>query len=200
MQMAFFYDQSRCVGCYACVVSCKQWNQIPCGPVKWRRVVTMETGKYPNVSVRFLSLTCCHCENPVCIHVCPVDAIAKREKDGIVLVDSEVCLGGKKCGFRCQRACPYDAPQFDVEEYSKMQKCDFCVERLTENKKPICVEACITKALDSGPLEDLEQRYDQIREIEGFTYSPRLNPSILFKPKRSGKVVHGESPIVVHFE
>jgi anaerobic dimethyl sulfoxide reductase subunit B (iron-sulfur subunit) len=183
MQMAFFYNQNRCVGCYACVVSCKQWHQIPSGPVGWRRVVTMETGKYPNVSVRFLSLACCHCEKPVCIHVCPVDAIAKREEDGIVIVDREICLGGKKCGFRCQRACPYDAPQFDVEEYSKMQKCDFCVERLSENKKPICVEACITKALDAGPFEDLKQKYDQVRETEGFTYSPRLNPSMLFKPK-----------------
>lgn len=188
MQMAFFYDQTRCVGCYACVVSCKQWNQVPPGPAKWRRVLTMERGKYPDVAVRFLSTACYHCENPICINVCPVNAITKRARDGIVIVDKGVCLGGKKCEFACRKACPYDAPQFGAEDYAKMQKCDFCVERLKENKKPICVEACITKALDAGPLEQLKRKYNQIHETEGFRYSPSLKPSVLFRPKLNEKV------------
>jgi anaerobic dimethyl sulfoxide reductase subunit B len=198
MQMAFFYDQTRCIGCYACVVSCKQWNQVPPGPVKWRRVLTMENGIYPDVSVRFLSMACCHCENPACVYVCPVSAITKREKDGIVIVNTAACLGGKRCGFACRNACPYDAPQFDVEEYAQMQKCNFCVERLNENKKPICVEACITKALDAGPFEELRRKYDQIREAEGFAYSPRLKPSVLFRPRPNDKVIYGASPSLVH--
>jgi anaerobic dimethyl sulfoxide reductase subunit B len=188
MQMAFFYDQTRCVGCYACVVSCKQWNHIPPGPVRWRRVFTMEKGKCPNVSVRFLSIACCHCENPPCEDACPVDAITKREKDGIVIVDRGVCLGGKRCGFACREACPYDAPQFDVEEDAKMQKCNFCIERLDENKKPMCVEACMTRALDAGSLEQLKRSYNQISEAEGFAYLPGLKPSVLFKPRFHAKV------------
>jgi anaerobic dimethyl sulfoxide reductase subunit B (iron-sulfur subunit) len=112
-----------------------------------------------------------------------VDAIAKREKDGIVIVDREICLGGKKCGFRCQKACPYDAPQFDAEEDAKMQKCNFCLERVEETKKPICVEACMTKALDAGPFEELKVKCNEIREAEGFTYSASLKPSVLFRPK-----------------
>jgi anaerobic dimethyl sulfoxide reductase subunit B (iron-sulfur subunit) len=192
MQMAFFFDQTRCIGCYACVVSCKQWNQVRSGPVKWRRVLTMEEGKYPDVSVRFLSMACCHCESPACVFVCPVNAITKREQDGIVIVNKKLCLGGKRCGFACRKACPYDAPQFDDKKYGKMQKCNFCVERLSENKKPICVEACITKALDAGPFEELRRKYDQIRETEGFTYSPSLKPSVLFRPKPGDKVICGQ--------
>jgi anaerobic dimethyl sulfoxide reductase subunit B (iron-sulfur subunit) len=158
----------------------------------------MEKGKYPDVSVRFLSMACCHCENPACVYVCPVNAITKREKDGIVIVNKAACLGGKRCGFACRNACPYDAPQFDVEEYAQMQKCNFCVERLNENKKPICVEACITKALDAGPFEELRRKYDQIREAEGFAYSPSLKPSVLFRPKPNDKVIYGASPSLVH--
>ena len=182
MQMAFFFDQTRCVGCYACVISCKQWNQIPPGPVKWRQMLTTEKGKYPNVSVRFLSIACCHCENPECLNVCPVNAITKREKDGVVLVDREICLGGESCGV-CREVCPYDAPQFGAEADAKMQKCNFCAERLEENKKPICVEACMTRALDAGPLEQLKEKYDQISEAEGFEYSPCLKPAVLFRPR-----------------
>ena len=190
MQMGFFYDQTRCIGCLACVASCKQWNQIPPGPVTWRRLLTFERGKYPNVSASFLSMACYHCEKPACVRVCPVHAIVKREKDGIVIVDEEICLGGKVCKFVCRKSCPYNAPQFEAEEYSKMQKCNFCVERIEENKKPICVEACITGALDAGPMEELKEKYDQIHETEGFVYSSRLKPSVLFRPKRANKAVN----------
>jgi anaerobic dimethyl sulfoxide reductase subunit B (iron-sulfur subunit) len=185
MQMAFFFDQTRCIGCDACVVSCKQWNLIPPGPVMWRRVLTVERGKYPDVSVHFLSISCCHCENPVCLKVCPAQAISKREKDGIVIVDKEICLGGTICGFACRKACPYDAPQFEAEENPKMQKCNFCVERLEENRKPVCVEACITEALDARPLEHLKRGYRQISETKDFAYSQHLKPAFFLKPKHN---------------
>lgn len=148
----------------------------------------MEKGKCPNVSVRFLSIACCHCQNPTCVYACPVNAITKREKDGVVIVDQGVCLGGKRCGFACREACPYDAPQFDAEEDAKMQKCNFCIDRLEENKKPMCVEACMTKALDAGPMEQLKTNYKEISEAEGFVYLPGLKPSVLFKPKFHAKV------------
>lgn len=182
-QLGFYLDQSRCSGCYACAVACKDWNDIPAGPVHWRWVETMESGKYPNPKVVNITLSCLHCVNPNCIEACPADAITKREEDGIVLVDREKCLGKDACGMLCKDACSYDAPQFEAEENAKMQKCDFCLERWTEGKKPICVDACPLRALDSGPLDELKAKYGDIVKAEGFAYSAETAPAIIFKPK-----------------
>lgn len=138
--------QDRCTGCYTCVVACKDWHDIPPGPISYRRVVATEQGRYPDVRVRFRSVACDHCEDPPCISVCPVGAILKRP-DGIVLVDSERCLGRDACGGGCLAACPQGAPQFGAEPHAKMQKCDLCLDRLLAHKGPICVEACPTRAL-----------------------------------------------------
>ena len=180
MQMAFYFDQTRCIGCLTCVIACKQWHEVQPGPAKWRQLITTERGKYPNVTVGFLSIACCHCVEPACVEACPVGAITKRSEDGIVVVNREECLGKDSC-MLCWDACPYGAPQFRTEDNAKMEKCNFCFERLAENKKPICVEACITGALDAGPIEQLQTKYNAINEAEGFTYSQNLKPSVLFK-------------------
>ena len=185
MQMGFYLNQPRCTGCYACVVACKDWHDVPAGPASWLRIKTIESGKYPNPRVVNLTLTCFHCINPTCIEACPVGAITKREEDGIVLVDREKCLGKDTCGMLCKDACPYGAPQFEAEENAKMQKCNFCLERWAEGKKPICVDACPLRALDAGPLDELRAKYGDIVEVEGFSYSTETNPAIVFKSKNS---------------
>ncbi len=185
MQMGFYLDQTRCIGCYTCIVACKDWHDIPAGPASWRKVMTIEKGKYPDLFVAFLTTSCYHCKKPSCIDACPTNAIVKRESDGVVIVKQEDCLG-KDCSA-CVPACPYEIPQFGAEEKAKMQKCNFCLDRLAENKKPICVDACPTRALDAGPIEELKRKYGDIREAEGFTHSKELIPSIVFKPKRDTK-------------
>lgn len=182
MQMGFYFDQTRCTGCFACVVACKDWHDVPAGPASWRRVMTIEKGEYPDLFVAFLSTACYHCVEPGCISACPADAISKRELDGVV-VDREACLGKDNCSL-CLEECPYDAPQFGVEENAKMQKCDFCLDRLAQNKKPACVDACPMRALDAGPIEELRVKYGDTREAEGFVYSENLIPSTVFKPKK----------------
>jgi anaerobic dimethyl sulfoxide reductase subunit B (iron-sulfur subunit) len=97
-------------------------------------------------------------------------------------VDQESCLGKESCGL-CSKECPYDAPQFGAEENAKMQKCDFCVERLTQGLKPICVAACPMRALDAGPLDELMRKYGKVRAAEGFTFSSKIEPSVIFKLK-----------------
>jgi len=184
MQLGFYFDQTRCVGCYTCVVACKDWHDIAAGPVSWRWISAIEKGTYPNPFVAYLSLSCLHCEQPNCIPVCPVNAIFKRKQDGIVIVDREACLGNSKCAMLCKDACPYSAPQFGEESGAKMQKCHFCLDRLAEGKKPICVESCPMRALDSGPINDLIARYGDTMETEGFIYSSDVKPIIIFKPKR----------------
>jgi len=122
------------------------------------------------------------CIEPTCVPACPVNAISKRELDGIVVVDREACLGKDNCDM-CLQACPYDAPQFGAEENAKMQKCDLCLDRWAENKKPICIDACPLRALDAGPLDELKAKYGDIKEAEGFTYSTEVIPSIVSKPQ-----------------
>jgi anaerobic dimethyl sulfoxide reductase subunit B len=185
MQLGFYFDQTRCVNCFTCAVACKDWHDIPAGPASWRRVFTIEKGKYPKPFVAFLTTSCYHCARPLCAEVCPVDAISKHREDGVVVVDEALCLGKDSCGL-CREECPYTIPQFEAEEDAKMQKCNFCLDRLSEKKSPICVEACPVKALDFGPVDLLKTKYGEIREAVGFVYSGKADPSILFKPKRGG--------------
>ncbi len=191
MQLGFYVDQSRCTGCFTCVVACKDWHDVPAGPCSWMRVKMIEKGRYPDLFVTFLPLTCYHCAEPACVNACPVNAITKRPQDGIVVVDREACLGRDNCGV-CLESCPYGAPQFADEENARMQKCDLCIERWREDKKPICVDACPMRALDAGPIEELRARYGDIREAEGFDHAEEVAPSITFKPRRDtrGLAVH----------
>ena len=183
MQMGFYFDQSRCTGCYTCCVACKDWNDIPAGPAHWRRVTSREWGTYPEVYLTYFSLSCSHCEKPACAVACPVSAIAKRQEDGIVVVDREACLGGDICGMTCKQACPYGVPQFGSGENPRMQICHFCLDRLNENKKPACVDSCPVRALDAGPLDELKEKYGDGKEAEGFIYSLETKPSIIVKPR-----------------
>ena len=186
MQTEFYFDQTRCTGCFTCVVACKDWHDVPAGPASWMRVTTIEKGKCPDVFVAFLAAACYHCTKPACVDACPASAITKRKQDGIVVVDREACLGRDKCQL-CLESCPYDAPQFGAEESAKMQKCNLCLERWAEHKKPICVDACPMQALDAGSVKELRAKYGDNREAEGFVYSPKLIPSIAFKPKKDAK-------------
>jgi anaerobic dimethyl sulfoxide reductase subunit B (iron-sulfur subunit) len=183
MQMAFYFDQTRCTGCYTCVVSCKDWHDVPPGRASWMRVMTLEKGKYPDLFAAHLTLPCFHCAEPACVTACPVGAITKRQSDGVVVVDRELCSGHDNCDM-CLQVCPYDAPQFGTESNAKMQKCDFCLDRLGEGKLPICVASCPMRALDSGPLEALAGKYGSGKEAEGFAFDVKMEPSVVFKPKQ----------------
>ncbi len=182
MQLAFYFDQTRCTGCYTCVVACKDWHDVPAGPASWIRVTTIECGKYPEPFLAYLLTTCYQCAEPACASACPVNAISKREQDGIVVVNGEMCLGKDNCQL-CLNVCPYDAPQFGIEANAKMQKCDLCIERWMVGKKPICVNSCPTRALDAGPIEEMMAKYGESREAAGFKYIEKLRPSVIFKTK-----------------
>lgn len=182
MQFGFYFDQTRCSNCLTCVVACKDWYDIPEGPVFWRRVITVEEGQYPDLSVSFLSTACYHCGAAPCITECPAEAISKRDSDGIVIVDSDACLGNEQCG-KCGEVCPYGAPQFGKDPDAKMQKCNLCLDRWSENKRPVCVEACPMRALDAGPMDALEAKYGNGREAKGFPGHDECRPAVILKPK-----------------
>ncbi|MHA2400410.1 MAG: 4Fe-4S dicluster domain-containing protein [Promethearchaeota archaeon] len=182
-QMGFYFDQTRCTGCFTCSVSCKDWYDIDAGPENWMRVQSIEKGTFPNLSLSYLAIACNHCSDPSCVKACPVNAIMKRESDGIVIVDQELCLGKEECGAKCLKACPWDAPQFSEKKNAKMRKCILCMERLEQGNQTICVEACPMYALDVDTMENLERKYGTIHTTEGFKDNEKIRPSIIFKPK-----------------
>lgn len=163
------------------MVACKDWHDIQEKNVSWITLLTLENGRYPDVSVSFLVLNCYHCAEPACIESCPVGAIRKRAEDGIVLIDREQCLGLNACHL-CREACPYHIPQFGSEPNAKAQMCHLCLERWAEGRKPVCVEACPVKALDAGTLDELRAKYGSIRVAVGSDYVAKLQPSVIFKP------------------
>jgi len=184
MQYGFYFDQTRCTGCFACAVACKDWHDIPAGPVSWRSVTALEKGKYPHPFLAYLSESCYHCAHPACGEVCPAGAIAKEQDTGIVVVDGDACLGRSVCGGPCRDACPYGVPQYADSESDTMQKCDLCRERVQAGTLPVCVESCPLRALDAGPMEVLREKYGKSQEAVGFVCSRELQPSVVFKGKK----------------
>jgi anaerobic dimethyl sulfoxide reductase subunit B (iron-sulfur subunit) len=175
-QYGFYYDAGRCIGCRACVLACKDWNNNEVGEsVYWRHVTTVESGKIPNLCLTNQSMACNHCAQPACLAVCPAKAISKRSEDGIVVVDKSKCIGCKSCG----EACPYGAPQYGSD--GKMQKCDLCLDKLKRGEKAACDAACTGDALYAGPLHELAHTWPKKSPVmlAGVTQPSLLIP----KPK-----------------
>lgn len=147
-QYAMVIDARRCYGVHACTVACKAEFKVPLGENRsW--VEEVEKGAYPNVTRTFLPRLCNQCSKPNCVSVCPTGATWKREEDGIVVVDKDICIGCKYC----IQACPYDM-RFANEDTGTVDKCDFCIHRVSNGLEPACVEACPSRARVFGDLND----------------------------------------------
>lgn len=135
---AFYFNSELCTGCKACMIACIDKHNLNKG-VLWRRVLEYSGGEWlpvgdayeQNVFAYYVSLSCNHCENPVCAEACPTQAMHKDE-NGIVSVDPDRCVGCRYCEWNC----PYGAPQFDPER-KKMTKCDFCRDYLEQGPAPV---------------------------------------------------------------
>jgi anaerobic dimethyl sulfoxide reductase subunit B (iron-sulfur subunit) len=177
-QQAFLFNQDNCIGCRACEGACKQEFDLPVG-LRRRRVITQTEGTYPNVTQRFTSVSCNHCEEPACVKSCPVGALYKRKNDGIVLFDKNKCIGCRRCGA----ACPYGAPQYHPET-GKINKCTMCVHRLEKGLPPACTITCMGLALEYASLAELEKHHGVTREVKGFADPALTKPSVRFIPAR----------------
>ena len=109
MALGFYFDMTRCIGCRACQVACKDKNRLDVGTI-YRTADSYEVGTFPKVKMYSFSTSCNHCQNPACVSACPVGAMYKAE-DGTVLHDDKLCIGCQAC----VSACPYDVPQY-IEE------------------------------------------------------------------------------------
>ncbi|BAE86571.1 4Fe-4S dicluster domain-containing protein [Desulfitobacterium hafniense] len=183
-QYAFYFDQSRCYGCQACSVACKDWNELQPGPEKWLTVYEWEKGSFPDLRIHILAFGCGHCENPVCLKACPNNALFKEEKYGAVLVDESKCKGARQCAV----VCPYGAPKFASDAPgTKMTKCTMCIDRLEDGKLPICVSACPLRAFDFGPLEKIEAKYGNLRQLEDMPNPKGTKPCFIVQEHSSKK-------------
>jgi len=155
-QYGMVIDVRRCVGCHACTIACKSEFDVPLGKNRsW--VEYVEKGTYPNVGRSFLPRLCNHCSEPTCVSVCPTNATYKREQDGIVVIDQGLCIG---CSY-CIMACPYDARFMDPVN-GWVDKCDFCIHRVSKGLEPSCVNTCVGGARIFGDLADPESEVSKL--------------------------------------
>lgn len=177
-KLGLVIDLDTCVGCHACAVNCKEWNTgghhaplpdyDPHGPepdgVWFNRIHSYEAegGGCGGRTVNF-PRSCLHCENPLCVTVCPTGASYKRAEDGIVLVNTDICIGCKLCSW----ACPYGAREFDEDE-GVMKKCTLCIDRIYNTslpeaeREPACVATCPSRARHFGDLGDPDSHVSQL--------------------------------------
>ncbi|MDQ2179906.1 4Fe-4S dicluster domain-containing protein [Marinifilum sp. D714] len=170
---SFIFNTNRCVGCNACVAGCSIENGTDFR-VNWREVNTGNKIKHPGLPVFHFSLACNHCEDAPCMKNCPALAYTRDEKTGAIIHHAEACIG---CTY-CTWACPYDAPKFNPAN-KIVEKCNFCVDRISGGKRPACVEACPVGALDFGLLDLKEED----RVTPGFV-DIGIKPSIQLIPLR----------------
>jgi anaerobic dimethyl sulfoxide reductase subunit B (iron-sulfur subunit) len=178
MQIGFYFDQSRCIGCDACMAACRSWHQLDQETPDLIQIVPQERGEFPNVSLSHLFLACFHCAEPTCIPACPEGLLVKRAEDGIVvLTEPELCT----CCQLCVDACPYGAPKITASGKGKIVKCNLCLDRLSECKAPACVATCPNEAIDAGPMEALISKYGELRNLTGLPDYQKTKPSVIFR-------------------
>ena len=200
-------DLGRCANARKCVTACQKMHHLP-EDKEWLQVKLMMDS--PDAAPYWFPKTCFHCDNPPCVKVCPVDATFKRQ-DGLVLIDSDRCIG---CKF-CMAACPYSTRVFNWAEpeqpddvtcktYSPetsvpskvgtVEKCDFCPDMVRAGQLPDCVTACPNGVFyfgdqneDSVTNGDETVRFSQlIKDRSGYRYAEELGtePRVWYLPPR----------------
>ena len=166
-RMGFFTDTTLCIGCKACEVACKEWNGVPDDGLRflessydhtgalsantWRHVAFVEKSAGDGGGVQWLmsSDVCKHCTRAACLEVCPTGALFRTEF-GTVVVQSDICNG---CGY-CVPACPFGVID-QREGDGRAWKCTLCYDRLKSDLTPACAQACPTRSIQFGPLDEL---------------------------------------------
>jgi Fe-S-cluster-containing dehydrogenase component len=189
-------DLDICVGCHACAVNCKEWNDggyhapltderpydaDPQG-VWFNRIHAFEVKEDGEDQARVVHFprSCLHCEDAPCVTVCPTGASYKRGSDGIVLVEEDRCIGCKLCSW----ACPYGAREYDGTE-GVMKKCTLCIDRIYNEaleevaRVPACVSTCPATARHFGDLGDPDSDVSKLVAARG---GVDLMPEMQTKP------------------
>jgi Fe-S-cluster-containing dehydrogenase component len=163
--VGLLYDTTRCIGCKACVVACKEANDLPAdtdgyggglydapeGLNEYTKNVIQLYKDDEDGERSFVKRQCMHCIDPACINACMLGALDKREH-GIVTWNPDLCTG---CRY-CQMACPFNVPKFQWSKRApKIIKCELCSHRLAKGQEPACSEVCPRHAVIFGKYTDL---------------------------------------------
>jgi formate dehydrogenase iron-sulfur subunit len=183
-QVAMLVDTSECIGCKACEVACKQWNENEAR-------INQEPGTYQShpaldaqtwTVIKFIEQAdkegmshwlmqkhnCMHCTEAGCVTACPTDALQYGDY-GVVTLDKQACIG---CGY-CEPACPFDAIHVDKTPFrqsaQKAGKCTLCFDRISNAMQPACVQTCPTDCIKYGDRGQLLKwahgRVDQLKAL-----------------------------------
>jgi formate dehydrogenase iron-sulfur subunit len=167
---AMLNDCTKCVGCRACQIRCKETHDLSRAGDDSRYDMPLDLNARSLTLIKmyreddfftFVKKQCLHCGDPSCVSVCPVAAFQKRD-DGVVTYNKNACIG---CRY-CMIACPWDAPTFEYDEaLPVIQKCDFCKDaRLAHGLPPACADACPVGAIKYGKRGDLlKEAHERIR-------------------------------------
>jgi formate dehydrogenase beta subunit len=160
--VGLLYDTTKCIGCKACMVACREANGLEAdtGPSRGLYQMPADLNEKTQTVIKlyrdgetssFVKAQCMHCVDPACASACMLGAFKKREF-GIVTYDVNYCIG---CRY-CEVACPYGVPKFEWSKAApRMVKCELCNHRLAQGKQPACTEVCPRQAVIFGKREDL---------------------------------------------
>ena len=177
-KMGYYFNQAACIGCKTCQIACKDKNDLKIG-LLFRHVRDFEIGEYPKARIYHHSLTCNHCENPACVAACPNGSMYIDDVDGTVQHDYSTCIG---CQY-CVSACPYGVPVYN-EEIGQAVKCDACIELRANGEQPACVASCPMRALEFGPIEELEEAHpDAVRTTAILPEPTKTSPCTIIDAK-----------------
>jgi Fe-S-cluster-containing dehydrogenase component len=142
----FVIDQSRCIGCKACVQACEE-----CGTHRGHSLIHLDFVDR-GVTTQTVPMVCMHCEDPTCAEVCPADAI-KQNEDGVVQSSLKPrCIACSNCVL----ACPFGVPKM-MTALDQMMKCDMCYDRTSVGLPTMCASVCPSQALWFGPIESFRE-------------------------------------------
>jgi Fe-S-cluster-containing dehydrogenase component len=164
--VGMLFDSTLCVGCKACVVACREANDLPPQPKdgmhdvqteldgETRNVIKLWKDERNPAHFAFMKQQCMHCIDPGCVSVCMLGAL-KKTAAGPVTYDKDGCIG---CRY-CQVACPFNVPKFQWSSATpQIVKCDLCRSRIARGaSQPACTEVCPRKAVIYGKRSELLQ-------------------------------------------
>lgn len=130
-------NQRKCIGCLACVVHCKVENNLPIGP-RFCDILPVGPKDVNGIPrIYFVYMNCFHCEDAFCVRACPTGAMTRREKDGIVYVRDELCIGCKSC----MKACPWGFPSGILKQERFLSVISVCIALIEARNLPVLRDA-----------------------------------------------------------